>query len=274
MKMSATVSTYSTGLTAPANPAKRQRTDSMGGFTLNNVDYDSIIKLLPPAIVHDLLVSAAKECPEVGERIISARDQLIAAERAKVIDFDRYSKSAWYTLNVAYSRLSGSKQFDKSGEAANDVVDTIESIANATPGHASYGTKKSALETLRKIGKSICLSCTDVIGHEVVKHFQYETCLEKTMLQIAKGMTAAEHADMMRSGEFEVKLRELEDLAKDHCIFEKLPKVRKTLMGQNGEAEGDEGEDEEEYEEDDESTEGEEDTYDPDDCHCGRPNCK
>jgi hypothetical protein len=110
------------------------------------------------------------------------------------------------------------------------------------------------LETLRKIGKTIALS-KDVVGHEVRIQFQSESCLEMTMLRIAKSMTREERARVL-TDEFEEKLVELEGLAEDHCIFERLNDVRLVLSSEQ--TSSDEVTEEEEEEEEEEEGEEEE----------------
>ncbi|KAK3314595.1 hypothetical protein B0H66DRAFT_563204 [Apodospora peruviana] len=82
---------------------------------------------------------------------------------ARVINFDHLSKSVWHTLNTSwYTQLSSSKQYEASLDAYNDVTKCIESIRKKTPPTTSaYGTKLSALETLRKIAKTVLLSNGD-----------------------------------------------------------------------------------------------------------------
>lgn len=110
---------------------------------------------------------------------------LAAAERAKVINFDHYSKSAWKVLNVGfYAKLSGSKQYEAAGDVFGQIAGCIESIGSQVSLDSSFGTKLSALETLRKIAKTVLLS-TNCLGHEVRKEFQYDACLTTPLRNIA-----------------------------------------------------------------------------------------
>ncbi|KAK5659484.1 hypothetical protein OQA88_685 [Cercophora sp. LCS_1] len=111
-----------------------------------------------------------------------------------VLDFDHYSKSAWRTLNTShYTRLSSSKQYDASFDAFEEILECITSIQRQTMGNtkSSYGTKLSALETLRKIAKTVLLG-DDTLGHEVRKQFQWESALADAMLEITTSMTPEE----------------------------------------------------------------------------------
>jgi hypothetical protein len=271
---------YSMGIDINVSPlimsgapsSKRQRTNTIGASVSGPDDINLhanvslLIRELPAETITSFLATAASRDPSIAKLILDEHNRIIAAERAKILDFDQYSKLAWKVINVTYSKLSGSAQYEASFQATADVENYIEVINKATPEHASFGTKKSALETLRKIGKTIALS-SDVVGHEVRIQFQGETCLEKTMLRIARGMTAEERAKVLTE-EFDAKLEELEQLAEGHCILEKMSYVRRVLSGEDvssdeGEEEdlvggGETGDEEESEQTDDE--EGSEDT--------------
>ena len=166
---------------------------------------------------------------------------------------------------MTYSRLSGSKQYDASFDASASVVGCINQIVKRSPKEASLGTKKSALETLRKIGKSICLSGTSTLGHEVRKTFQYDTCLTDAMYNILKTMSVEEREkELMHAPEGEKnwyeKVCELVKLAKGYCVFEGLADVVEIVEEKVGsksvEDENEYGNEEEEEEREEE--EGEE----------------
>jgi hypothetical protein len=115
-----------------------------------------------------------------------------------VANFDHLSKSAWNTLNTSwYTKLSSRKQYEASWDAQAAVEKCIQAIADRAYATSSYGTKLSALETLRKIAKTVLLT-KDTLGYEVRKQFQYETILADTMLAIAESMTEDEQ---LRAGE-------------------------------------------------------------------------
>jgi hypothetical protein len=262
-----------------APSAKRQRTSTIGAGAPAGpnsiIEITALIDRLPEPAVRNLLINAALRHADIASTVQDLHNRAIVALRNRAIDFDHYSKSAWKALNVTYARLSGSNQYEIAGEAMSQITDCIEAINKATPEHASFGTKKSALETLRKIGKSIALGNADVLGHEVQKQFQWDHSLETTMLRIAESMSVEERNKFM-TAEFEDKLLELERLGDDHCIFESLKDVRLALLGADpssgedeptGFEEGDEGfSDEEDSGEDHGHGEGElDDEEDEDD---------
>lgn len=81
---------------------------------------------------------------------------MLRRESTKIINFDHYSKSVWHKL-LQGGGLTGSRQYDLGGDVSASIAGTIVKILEPTPAHASFETKKSALETLRKLGKSIAL---------------------------------------------------------------------------------------------------------------------
>jgi len=229
--------------------SKRQRSNTNGDATTPSMDFTPIISLLPSATIRALLLDAAQAHPDIARAIVSSHADILAAERAKVVDFDPYSKNAWYELNVRYDKLSGSQQYDVAHEVEDSITGIIKSISRQTPDHACFSTKRSAMETLRKIGKTICLG-NGCIGHEVHKGFQYNSCLEDAMLRIVEGMSEEERDDLVceaADGEFLDKMVELGALKKGYCLFEGLDAVVALLEGvSDGDEDGEEDDEEEE----------------------------
>ena len=62
-----------------------------------------------------------------------------------------------HSTSQEISKRNGSRGCDAGIDAGISVSQTIAKIKEQTPAHASFGTKKSALVILRKIGKSIAL---------------------------------------------------------------------------------------------------------------------
>ena len=204
-----------------SRPAKRARSDSH----TDAVDPSKILELvgsLDPKTISQLLIAAAKIYPDVAFLVQQEADRIAAAERAQVLDFDYLSKSVWKTLNVTYERLSGSNAYEMSGHAENDIEDCIEKVRRSCPKTASFKTKENALETLRKIGKSICLS-NGVVGHEIRKSCGRQTTLISTILGIAESL-ANEEIERLRPW-CNDKLVELQGIANGYCVFEDLAEV-------------------------------------------------
>lgn len=113
------------------------------------------------------------------------------------------------------------------------VVDIIqESILGQIKQHSSFKSKKSALETLRKIGKTICFVDNEVVTEDLEVEFgDGVTILEKGMMEILEDMTIEERAMMVEAegGSFIQKLEELEVLANKKKFFGELEEVRRVI---------------------------------------------
>ena len=211
-------------------------------------DYQSWVSSLPQGTVEKLLVQAAQTHPDVEGLLRSEVNQLIQRNREKVINFDYLSKAAWHTINRHGG--SGTQQYEASFEAFGSVMANIKTIEEGCPGYASLGTKRNGLETLRKIGKSICLS-GDTLGREIRKQFQADEELSSAMLTILDSLTDDELKEISQS-DWGNKLEELVTLANDYCLFNgSMDNVLRTLDGEESseEEEDEEGGEEEEEEE-------------------------
>ncbi|GAW16888.1 hypothetical protein ANO14919_063340 [Xylariales sp. No.14919] len=156
----------------------------------------------------------------IRRAITLAYQEQVAGER--VIDFSDFSRRAWHVLNTSeYTQGSGSKQYEASFEARSEVIGCIEAIGKEAAVDSSYGTKLSALETLRKIAKTILLA-GDTLGREVRMEFQHETCLADIMVCIADSMTPDEQlragATADAKGSLAAKLEWVCDETAAHCL--------------------------------------------------------
>lgn len=221
------------------HPAKRARLST----DADAVDPSKIPELVNSiddlAIIAKLLIIAAETHPDVASLVQGVVDCIAAAERTQVLNFDYLSKSVWETLNVTYERLKCSHAFEMTGEAAQSIEGCIDKIRRCCSKPASFKTKESALETLRKIGKSICLS-NGVVGHGIRKFYGSGGKLVPVMLDIAESLTD-EEMDWLRPW-CDDKLVELQGIADGYCIFEDLSQVLE-LWGEDEETEN-ENEDE------------------------------
>lgn len=124
-----------------------------------------------------------------------------------------------------------------------------------------FATRRIALETLRKIGKSIVLSTGDTLQHEVHQHFQWDTSIEDGMRDIIDGMDEEERAEMLRWNdgreEWRDKLLELRSLEKRQCCFPGLDEVVELLLdGDKSEDDDDEDDDDQEEDNSEQSEDG------------------
>ncbi|KAF1960077.1 hypothetical protein CC80DRAFT_489303 [Byssothecium circinans] len=245
------------------NIRKRQRANTNGDSTaplppiLATEDLSAYIDALHAsdngALLKRMMLQLAISDTHTATYVSQNYVNLLAREQARVIDFDHYSKDVWHKLNSDYEHLSGSKAYDISWDVQSAIVARINKIGSkAGNEHTSFGTKRSGLETLRKIGKTICLSSNDTLGHEVQKQFGHETSLEDAMYTIVEAMSEEQRERMCEVHDgrstFLEELVELKGLDGSHCVFEGLEGVISLLTGEeedgwNGETDGDDSED-------------------------------
>lgn len=169
----------------------------------------NLLEILDARIIKQLLLNAAVSNPSVAESVIDAVEAKRRAESARTIDFDHFSRSAWYSINKEHSRKSGVAQFEVGHEVAQDIEEMFKTMSDTTPEHASYGTKRSAVETMRKIMKSVALSS----GSELAKVVRNSvTGLDDTLVEVLGRFTAdeLERLSLDFKGEWRDKLEELD----------------------------------------------------------------
>ena len=130
-----------------APPVKRQRANTEGeaaqeNESSNRRDYRSIIDTLDMQTLKDQLHLAANLSPAIGEAVYEKYQNILAAERARVVDFDFHSKSVWRILRDG-ERMSGSRAYDASFDGCYDISASIKTILTQTTPYASIGTKKN-----------------------------------------------------------------------------------------------------------------------------------
>ena len=103
-------------------------------------------------------------------------------------------------------------------------------VKQATEDEASFGTKKNALETMRKIGKSICLGPADSLMREVRNAFGGfgPTPYVEGIKAIIHSMADDDRGEWIDSGganEWLDQVEELLELGEGLMLFEGLEKV-------------------------------------------------
>lgn len=139
-----------------------------------------------------------------------------------VTNFDHYSKSAWHALNDSeLLSLSGSRQYTMAGDVYGDICDCVNAVDDMTRDDSPLGTKQNAIETLRKIAKTVILG-GDTVGYEVRKELQHDSHISDVMIRIAEGMTPEERLRTGRradaKGTLISKLEWVRDEAEAYCL--------------------------------------------------------
>ncbi|KAI0438985.1 hypothetical protein F4803DRAFT_532865 [Xylaria telfairii] len=228
-----------------SQPAKRIRLDDdvQQISSRPQPNYRHMISELPNEALRHMLNSLAVTSPSVQHAITSYHEELMDF-RQQVLDFDQYSKEAWHVLNTSeYTRGSGSKQYHASWDAKSEVQECITAIGKQTLAESSYGTKLSALETLRKIAKTVLLA-GDTLGREVRQQFQDENCIADEMLRIVQLMSPGEQlragATADAKGSLAEKVRWVCNKMDAYCMqgSEDLHVVLDLLLGKSAEIGG------------------------------------
>ncbi|KAK4897552.1 hypothetical protein LTR27_004696 [Elasticomyces elasticus] len=205
------------------------------------LNQETVRSLLATAAAESIYV--ARHLQDAYDVVLAARERARAIERAKVVDLSHYSGKAWYVLNKKYRSSKGSVEYECAGDAFGDILGYISQILKQAHPDTSYGTKKSALETLRKIGKSIVFA-SSTLGSEVRKQMGYDDSLSEAMKQILESMTIDERVKLSEEtdekGDFLSEVAELESSARGYCMFEGLEDVLGLLGGTEFESDGEE----------------------------------
>ncbi|KAK5689914.1 hypothetical protein LTR97_012674 [Elasticomyces elasticus] len=130
----------------------------------------------------------------------------------------------------------GSPGIVERGEITDAVVEIGEAIVEVrADGHiyASYGTKKSALNTLREIGSELVFPRT-LLAHEVAKRFENNGEIPYLMLAILESMHAENIIRLARTtsnhGTFIGRMKELAKVAFDRGLLLGIGRVVEILM--------------------------------------------
>ena len=230
-------------VTRNPSPAVRQRASDL----VHALDSESVT---------NMLISIAAQEPKWMYALEDQVERRAKAEGEIIVDFDYLSKSAWKTLNVTYSKMRDSEAWSHSGDATSDIEKYFEIIKHECSKNASFGTKESLLETLRKIGKSICLS-QGIIPRQIRKEGAVDHALVETMLDIVENLTNQDKKRLLPW--CEDKLEELYKLGKEYGILENIYDVIDLLELDNEDEYEDGNGDGEETGEDDGSGSSEDD---------------
>ncbi|TVY46245.1 hypothetical protein LOCC1_G004051 [Lachnellula occidentalis] len=218
----------------------------------NKALWDQICKL-PPQTTQKVLYEICMQNPTASAFVQSADTLRLAEESNKPpVNFDSYSKSCWHTLNTEYKRLSGSKQYEAMGDIYAVLSDSREAIMKKAGPDTKWGTRRNALEALRKICKSIVLCNEQQIRHEILKDGYVLMGFTDSMLELATAMSPEERDEYKQEGLYE----KLVDLQNDCDDWETdmggLGEIYELFDGAD-DGEGDEAEEEEEDEASDSS---------------------
>lgn len=211
--------------------AKRARADTPGdtvptGTPLpqhSTAGLDSMLAAMSNTSHLSLITEAATRHADIMATVKAQYESQLAREAARVISFDRFSKEAWHELNTKYGRIPGSKEYDIAYDVADRIGKMLQRIAHETMAHSSFGTKLSAIETIRKIYKSV-LVANGTLGHYVHQNL---SGWGDSLISVAETFSDDELDRLYETviGDNALwldKFEEVANLAKEHCVQEEL----------------------------------------------------
>ena len=231
---------------------------------------DRILNDFDERTLRKILLSAALQNPDVLSLVTGHHNDKMRQESIKVLNFDHYSKSVLRKLQQGGG--SGSQQYHKALEVGGLISSTIAKILKQTPEHASFGTKKSALETLEKMGKSIAFAAYGTFRLELITILHTEGGpLEGAINEIVTGMDGAERKQMHDNRKWIANVRELMELGKYHVEYVALEDTLKMLGEEFSDLENDN--DQDNGDEDEESDGGQRPNHAGHPTSCGGHGC-
>lgn len=152
--------------------------------------YEYMISRLNDNDTRLILAELALISPVARTVVASSFLNDIQMQRGPDINFSHYSTKVWRLLDTNWWD-SDSEEFEDSYDVCVEIVICIKAISAEALAQGSYTTKLSALETLCKIARTILLA-RGIIGSEVRKQFQLDSCLAESMMCVVESMTPAE----------------------------------------------------------------------------------
>lgn len=210
----------------------------------------SKVDALPVATLQAIILAHAssQQKETLLEAVERTHQALIERERNRVINFDHFSKEAWYLLYKKYARLSGSREYEATFEVAASIEQMIGDINSQTTENSSFGTKLSAVETLRKIFKSTLLE-EGQMGKQVLQNcYGWDDKFVDVLALFTRTELDRLCAWDDGRGPWIEKLQEVRDLAESRCVLERLGEAVDLVSGEPEEDENDDCEDEDEDE--------------------------
>jgi hypothetical protein len=118
-------------------------------------------------------------------------------------------------MNSKHKRLKSSQQFERMGDVMAILRRSREEIVERAERGTRWETRRNALETLRRICKSVMLCDEQLIRHELMKDGVVLAEFMGDMIVLAQGMTESEKERYDEAASLE-KLVEL----REHCDWE------------------------------------------------------
>ncbi|QDS76061.1 hypothetical protein FKW77_005717 [Venturia effusa] len=160
-------------------------------------DLRAALESIPKSLLIDNLLRLNVSNPSIATWARSYHHFLAQREQRKFISFEHHADSLWKEINIRHDKLGGSKQYELAGDVMQDIKDSLETIGNQVQPFSSWETKRSAMETLRKI-TGVILDSSGVIADEIRKDFRYDGSVNDAFLKVVRTMSHEERARMCK----------------------------------------------------------------------------
>ncbi|KAG9582709.1 hypothetical protein KCU77_g11182, partial [Aureobasidium melanogenum] len=203
--------------------------------TYSDASLDTALDSFSAAELRQLLRLAVQKHPSLASDITSEHAQKASFGASKTVNFVHYSNDVWHTLN-SKQHLDPAKGRQYADKAVQRIANDISSVATQVRRESSIVTKKNALETLRKIGRSVCLA-TDVVGERVKDVLGSDKMFVDAMIKVADSFTEDDRRTLWAGGsgtEIVKRLEQLDELRKCYRVFDGLDVVLRLLKREDG----------------------------------------
>jgi hypothetical protein len=171
--------------------------------------------------LRQLLRLAIQKHPSLASDLTLESAQQSTHKASKSVNFVQHSNSVWHTLN-AKQHSDTAREHQHADKAVQKIANDIYGVASQVSRHSTLTTKKNALETLRKIGRSICLA-TGVVGDRVKAVLGSDRMFVDAMVKVAEAFTEDDRRTLWAGGsgmEIVKRLDQLDELRRCYCVFE------------------------------------------------------
>ncbi|KAK6000322.1 hypothetical protein QM012_003954 [Aureobasidium pullulans] len=203
--------------------------------TCSDTSLDTALDSFSAAELRQLLRLAVHKHPSLASDITSEYTQKASLGMSKTVNFVHYSNSVWHTLN-SKQHLDAVKGRQYANKAVQRIANDISSVATQVQRESSLSTKKNALETLRKIGRSVCLA-TGVVGERVRDTLGSDKIFVDAMIIVADSFTEDDRRTVWAGGsgtEIIKRLEQLDELRRCYRVFDGLDIVLALLKREDG----------------------------------------
>ncbi|KAK5675817.1 hypothetical protein LTS10_011548 [Elasticomyces elasticus] len=197
---------------------------------LNRLD-ENTISLLPDRGAHPS-VCTIKAVKGIYDAKVETEIVTLARDKVSIWDSSHFSDDIKSLLRQQGSSSRGIVEQGDINDAAVEIREAIVKVRADGHVHASYGTKKSALNTLREIGSELVFPRT-LLAHEVTLRFRNDGQIPYAMLVILESMSAEDIERLARatskSGTFLGKMKELAKVAHDRAMLHPIGRIVEIL---------------------------------------------